>query len=70
MKKNIIAGFNVSCVGDNRAYSYLPSRNGNTLSDEIAIHILKWTDPRFIRYSWLDRGSDERQYCSPELTCP
>ena len=53
MKKNIIAGFNISCVGDNRAYSYLPSRNGNTLSDEIAIHILKWTDPGFIRYSWL-----------------
>ena len=28
MKKNIIAGFNVSCVGDNRTYSYIPSRKG------------------------------------------
>ena len=25
MKKNVISGFNVSCVGDDRAYSYLPS---------------------------------------------
>ena len=33
MKKNIIAGYNLSCVGDNMSYSYLASRDGNTLSD-------------------------------------
>lgn len=70
MKNKIIAGFNVSCVGDNRAYSYIPSRNGNTLSDKIAKHVLKWTDKNFIKYSWLDRGSDERQYCSPGIDLP
>lgn len=70
MKNRIFAGFNVSCVGDNRAYSYVPSRNGNTLSDLAAKHVLKWTDPNFIEYSWLDRGSDERQYCSPGIDLP
>lgn len=70
MKKKIFAGFNVSCVGDDRAYSYLPSRNGNTISDLIAKHVLKWTDPNFIEYSWLDRGSDERQYCAPGIDLP
>ena len=70
MKNKIFAGFNVTCVGDDRAYSYLPSRNGKTISDMIAKHVLKWIDPNFIKYSWLDRGSDERQYCAPGIDLP
>ena len=70
MKESIFAGFNVSCVGDDRAYSYLPSRNGQTLSDQIALHVLKWIDPNFVKYTWLDRGSDERQYCAPGIDLP
>jgi aminopeptidase-like protein len=70
MKNKIFAGFNVTCVGDERAYSYVPSRNGYTISDLIAKHVLKWTDQNFIEYSWLDRGSDERQYCAPGIDLP
>ena len=70
MKNKIFAGFNVSCVGDDRAYSYLPSRNGKTISDMIAKHVLKWIDPNFIKYSWFDCGSDERQYCAPGIDLP
>jgi aminopeptidase-like protein len=70
LKENVIAGYNITCVGDERCYSYLPSREGNTLSDKAAIHVLKHTDPKFKRYTWLDRGSDERQYCAPGLNLP
>ncbi len=70
MKNKIFAGFNVSCVGDDRAYSYLPSRNGNTISDLIAKHVLRFIDPDYIEYTWLDRASDERQYCSPGIDLP
>ena len=70
MKNKIIAGFNVSCIGDDRSYSYLPSRNGKTLSDLVAKHVLKWIDPNFNEYNWLDRGSDERQYCAPGIDLP
>ena len=70
MKNKTLAGFNVSCVGDDRAYSYLPSRNGQTISDLIAKHVLKWTDSNYVKYSWFDRGSDERQYCSPGIDLP
>lgn len=70
LKKNVIAGFNVSCVGDDRCYSYLPSKNGSTLSDRAAIAALKRIDKNFKRYTWLDRGSDERQYCAPGIDLP
>ena len=70
LKKHVIGGFNVSCVGDDRAYSYLPSRRENSLSDKIAQHVLKSIDENYVRYSWTDRGSDERQYCAPFINLP
>ncbi|WP_373056143.1 DUF4910 domain-containing protein [Zunongwangia sp. H14] len=70
LKNNVFAGFNITCIGDNRCFSYLPSRKGSTLSDEVALHVLQHTAPGFRKYSWLDRGSDERQYCAPGVDLP
>ena len=70
MKKKTIAGFNLTCIGDDRTYSYMPSRTGDNLSDRAAKHVLKFLYPNYKTYSWIERGSDERQYCSPGIDLP
>jgi aminopeptidase-like protein len=70
LKSNVIGGFNVTCVGDERSWGHIPSRYGNNISDKVAEHILKHNVKKFIKYSWLDRGSDERQYCAPGIDLP
>ena len=70
MKENIIAGYVLNCIGDERAYSFLPSKFNNTLSDNVARNVLKKRVKSFKEYSWLDSRSDEIQFCSPGIGLP
>lgn len=70
LRRTVTAGFVLSCCGDERGWSYLPSREGGTLSDRALLHVLEHLHPEFIRYSFLDRASDERQYQSPGVDLP
>lgn len=70
MKENTYAGFNLSCVGDDREYSFVATRYGNTVSDTVLRHVLSKHAPHYIEYSYLERGSDERQYNAPGIDLP
>lgn len=70
LKDRVVAGFNVTCIGDDRCFSYLPSRYGDTLSDLAARHVLRHFAGDYKSYSFLERGSDERQYCAPGVDLP
>ena len=69
LKKNIICGFVLTCVGDERAYSLVHTPSSRTLADE-ALKCALANKKNFIEYSYLDRGSDERQYCYPGVDLP
>ena len=69
LKKNVICGFNISCVGDEKNYSIISSKSGNTLADIALLDKIKGKK-KFKNYSFLSRGSDERQYCSPGIDLP
>lgn len=70
MKKNTIAGFVLSCLGDDRTYSIVETKYGDTLTDRLLKNILQYHFPDYICYDFLHRGSDERQYNAPGVDLP
>lgn len=70
LKRKVVAGWVLTCVGDDETYSYVPTPLGETLADRVSVAVLREHYPAFQRYSFLDRGSDERQWASPNLGLP
>ena len=70
LKQKVKAGYVLTCCGDEGEFSYLESRYGNTLADKVAKNILKAERPAYKAYKYLERGSDERQYCSAGVDLP
>ena len=70
LKKNVIAGYVLTCLGDERSYSFLPSKFEYSISDKIAREVLKKNVKSYKEYSWLESRSDEIQYCSPGIELP
>lgn len=69
LRSKVVAGFQLTCIGDDRRFTYLASRNGNLRLDRIAKRVLRGRE-NVVHYSYLARGSDERQYCAPGVDLP
>ncbi len=70
LKARMIAGFHLSCIGDERGYAFVATPGADSLSDRVARHVYKATDPQARECDFLERGSDERQFCSPNARLP
>lgn len=71
LKKNVIAGFNLSCVGDDRTYSIVESKYADTLADRVLNNVLKYhTEGQYQVYPFLKAGSDERRFNSAGVDLP
>jgi aminopeptidase-like protein len=68
LQKNLIAGFNITCVGDGGPVSYVRSKDEVTYADKIAKRVLKKFKHKSI--SFLNRGSNERQFGCQNLKLP
>lgn len=71
LRQRVKAGFILTCVGDDRAYSLMPARKSGVLPERVAHHVLDFVlNVPYTKYTFLERGSDERQYCAPGVDLP
>jgi aminopeptidase-like protein len=69
LKKNLIAGFNLTCIGDKGPFTLISSKEENTYADKVAFRVLGKTK-NFKKLSFLNRGSNERQFGCQNLNLP
>lgn len=72
LRRHLIAGYVVTCVGDPGPYTFKRSRRGDTIADRAGEHALRHYAPRRSTtvHDYSPIGSDERQYCSPGFDLP
>ncbi len=70
LKKYVIGGYNLSCIGDERKHSCIFTKYGNKLTDKALVNAYKKLKINFKKYSFLQRGSDERQFNHSGVNLP
>ena len=69
LKKNLLAGYVLSCVGNGRKINII-SKYKENFSHKFLIQIFKLKNIIFNDLQWEKRGSDERQFSSPNVNLP
>ena len=68
IKRNFVAGFHLTCIGDGGKFSMIKTKYGNSYSDKMAKKVIEKKNNKI--YSFLECGSDERQYNYPGINLP
>jgi aminopeptidase-like protein len=69
LKKRLLSGFVLTCVGDAGAFTYKESRGGDSVGDRVVRAVLSHQGSHSIE-PFSPLGSDERQFCSPGFDLP
>jgi len=70
LRRTLLAGYQLTCIGDGGAFTYKRSRDGATIADRAALAVLgRRPGTRVFDFNPAV-GSDERQYCSPGFNLP
>ncbi len=70
LQRHVVGGYVLTCLGDRGDFSYLQTRCADRLVDRLTSHVLEHAAENYTLYNWLQRGSDERQYCWPGVDLP
>jgi aminopeptidase-like protein len=70
LRKQMCAGYVLSCIGDAASATYKRTRQGSSLTDRVAEYALLGFEPGGRVLDFWPGGSDERQYCSPGFDLP
>ncbi|HVW19096.1 MAG TPA: DUF4910 domain-containing protein [Solirubrobacteraceae bacterium] len=70
LRERVVAGYQVTCCGDDAPFTLKRSRRGDSLADRVALRALAGIGvaPRVVDF--FPGGSDERQWCSPGYDLP
>jgi len=69
LKKNILAGYILSCLGRGKKINILQKYKEN-ISSSLLNNFIQKNSYKHSYKNWEERGSDERQFCSPNINLP
>lgn len=70
LQEHLLGGIIFTCLGTEAPFSFVESKYGTSLMDGILAKAFEKENMPYRKYSFLDRGSDERQYNSANVDLP
>jgi aminopeptidase-like protein len=70
LTEKLLAGYVVTCVGDDANFTLKRSKRGDTIADRAADYVLERRTSSHRVLDFFPSGSDERQYCSLGFNLP